>query len=134
MIVIDTSVLVYAVGEDHPLRDPARRVMTSLRDGRIQARTSAEVIQEFAHVRARRRDRADARTLASAALVLLRPLISIEEKHVEAGLELWENIPELGSFDAILAAAAIDLSAELISADKAFGHVPMLDWVNLASV
>lgn len=134
MIVIDTSVLVYAVGDHHPLRDPARRVMTALRDGRIRARTSAEVIQEFAHVRARRRDRSDAHTLASAALVLLRPLISIEEKHVEAGLELWENIPELGSFDAILAAAAIDFSAELISADKAFGHVPMLDWVNLASV
>ena len=134
MILIDTSVLVYAVGEDHPLRDPARRVITAVRNNHLQARTTAEVIQEFAHVRARRRDKADARRVALAAVELFRPLVSVNEDHVIAGLELWQATPQLGSFDAILAAVALDFSAELISADKAFGQVPMLDWVDLASV
>ncbi|HSH62137.1 MAG TPA: type II toxin-antitoxin system VapC family toxin [Acidimicrobiales bacterium] len=55
MIVLDTSVLVYAIGVAHPLRDPCRRLIDSLRTGRLEATTTVQVIQELVHVRARRR-------------------------------------------------------------------------------
>lgn len=63
MIVLDTTVLVYAKGAEHPLRDPCRDLVAAIADERIAATTTAEVIQEFVHVRARRRDRSDAAAL-----------------------------------------------------------------------
>jgi hypothetical protein len=53
MIVLDTTVLVYAKGADHPLRDPCRSLIAAVADGAIQATTSIEVIQEAARWRIR---------------------------------------------------------------------------------
>lgn len=124
MIVLDTTVLVYAKGLDHPLREPCRDLVRAVEAGRLVATTTAEVIQEFAHVRARRRDRKDAAALAQAYVDLFAPLLLIEEAHVRAGLRIFEAHPDLGSFDAVLAAAAIEAGADaLVSADHAFARV-----------
>ena len=64
MILLDTTVLSYAVGADHPLREPCRRLLRAHGNGHIEATTTIEVIQEFVHVRARRRSRPDAVALA----------------------------------------------------------------------
>lgn len=45
MIVLDTTVLVYAKGAEHPLRDPCRDLVAAIADERIAATTTAEVIQ-----------------------------------------------------------------------------------------
>lgn len=54
MIVLDTTVLVYATGSGYPLREPGRRLVDAVANGVLTARTTVEVIQEFMHVRARR--------------------------------------------------------------------------------
>jgi predicted nucleic acid-binding protein len=54
MIVLDTTVLVYAVGADHSLRRPCRDLVEAIAERRIEATTTVEVIQEFVHVRGRR--------------------------------------------------------------------------------
>lgn len=124
MIVLDTTILVYAKGANHPLRNPCRELLRAIELGSLTATTSADAIQEFAHVRARRRDRADAADLARAYVDLLAPLLPIEEEHLRAGLRLFELHSELGSFDAVLASAAIGADAEaLVSADRAFSVV-----------
>ena len=33
MILLDTNVLVYALGKPHPLREPSRRLMEAVSDG-----------------------------------------------------------------------------------------------------
>lgn len=49
MIFVDTNVVMYAVGREHPLRDDARDVFRSaLADGAVLV-TSAEVLQELLH-------------------------------------------------------------------------------------
>ena len=128
MIVLDTSVLVYAVGVDHPLRDACRRLVELVLDGSLVARTTTEVIQEFAHVRSRRRDRHDASALAYEFASLLQPLIVIDELDLRRGLELFEEHSQLGSFDCVLAAATMRRGADtLVSADRAFGEVAGLN-------
>jgi hypothetical protein len=42
VIVLDTTVLVYAVGDDHELREPAPAIVEAVEDGRIQAGTTVE--------------------------------------------------------------------------------------------
>lgn len=134
MIVVDTTVLVYAVGGEHPLRRPARALVEAIGAGRVQATTSVEVIQELAHVRARRRGRKDAVAVARAFGALLAPLLDVGERDLERGLRLFERHHELGALDGVLAAAAIERGAEaLVSADRAFGSVRQLPFVELGS-
>lgn len=127
MIVVDTTVLVYAKGIDHPLRDPCRQLIAAVERGRLAATTTVEVVQEFTHVRARRRDREDAAELARAYADLLSPLLVVEETDLSDGLSLFERHAGLGCFDAVLAAAARSAgAAALVSADAAFSEVPGL--------
>jgi predicted nucleic acid-binding protein len=123
VIVLDTTVLVYAKGADHPLRDSCRRLIAAIADRQIEATTTVEVIQEFVHVRARRRDRTDAATLGSDYAELLSPLLTVTAEHLRRGLSLFEQAKHLGAFDAVLAAAAMDgVASALISADTAFAE------------
>ena len=125
MIVLDTSVLVYAVGDEHPLRTPSRRLVETVAAGRIRATTTVEVIQEFAHVRAQRRPRADAAMVARRFADLLSPLLSIVPTDLDKGLELFQKHERLGAFDALLASAALRTGADgLVSGDAAFEEVP----------
>lgn len=130
MIVLDTTVLVHAVGTEHRFREPCRRLVAAVENAEVTATTSVEVIQEFAHVRALRRDRADASSLARDIADLLAPLLVVEEPDLREGLRLFERLPRLGSFDAALAAAARSVDADaLVSADAAFADVPRLPHV-----
>jgi predicted nucleic acid-binding protein len=125
LILLDTTVLVYAVGGEHPLRDPCREVVRDIGAGRLAATTTVEVIQEFAHVRARRTGRADARTLALRFADLLSPLVHPGEADLARGLELFERYEALGAFDAVLAAVVLerDHLVGLMSADRGFTSV-----------
>lgn len=127
MIVLDTTVLVYAKGSEHPLRGPCRELIAAVADGAVGATTSVEAIQEFVHVRARRRGREDAAALGRDYAELLAPLLAVEREHLERGLALFERVESLGAFDAVLAAAAIGAGAtSLVSADSGFADVPGL--------
>ncbi len=130
MIVLDTTVLVYAKGRAHPLRDSCRDLIGAVADERLQATTTAEVIQEFVHVRARRRDRHDAATLGRDYAELLSPLLQITREDLARGLLLFEQTYRLGAFDAVLAASAAAAEATaLVSADAAFTELPELPHV-----
>lgn len=124
MIVVDTTVLVYAVGAGHPLKEPCRELISSRIDSLT---TTAGVIQEFVHVRSRRRSRSDAVALATAYLRLFSPLLDVAEHAVPEALELLEKHPDLGAFDALLAAAARMATCEaLVTADRSFSAIPGL--------
>jgi predicted nucleic acid-binding protein len=131
VIVVDTTVLVYAVGKPHPLREPCERLLEAVAAGRVAATTSAGVIQEFAHVRARRIDRSNAAVYAGRYAELLAPLLPVREEEVEPALRLFELHSALDAFDAFLVAAALahDASA-LVSADQAFAAVAEVRFVH----
>ncbi len=129
MIVLDTTVLVYAKGAEHPLRDPCRRLIDAIARGEIEATSTIEVIQEFVHVRAQRRGRADAVALGGDYADLLAPPLTVDEERLRRGLALFEHNERLGAFDAVLAATAIDIDATLVSADAAFADVQGLTHV-----
>jgi uncharacterized protein len=130
MIVVDTTVLVYATGVAHPLRDPCQRLVQAVAAGIVAATTTPEVVQEFVHVRARRRGRRDAAELGSAYADLLAPLLPVTAEQLREGLRIYQRADRLGAFDAVLAATALDIGADtLVSADRAFGSVPRLPFV-----
>jgi predicted nucleic acid-binding protein len=121
LIVLDTTILSYAVGSDHHLREPARRLVEAIGERRLAATTSVDVIQEFAHMYSRRRSHRLAAKYARGYATLLAPLLSPTESTLTAGLGLFERHAELDAFDAVLAAAAMEAGAEaFVSADHGF--------------
>jgi predicted nucleic acid-binding protein len=133
LILLDTTVLVYAVGGDHPLQAPCRAAIQLLGDGRVRATTTVQVIQEFAYIRARRRSRSDAVTLALNYATVLGPLTQPELGDIEEGLLAFRASVTLGPFDAVLAATARRRGWSLASADQAFGSVEGLTHLDPAS-
>ncbi|MDQ3105783.1 MAG: type II toxin-antitoxin system VapC family toxin [Actinomycetota bacterium] len=130
MIVLDTTVLVYATGSEHELRAPCRRLVRAVTDGTVRATTTVEVIQEYVHVRARRGSRSDAVEAGLRFGDLLAPLLLVGSGTLREGLSLFGFSRRLGSFDAILAAAALASGADaLVSGDAAFAEVPGLTHV-----
>ena len=123
MIVVDTTVLVYAVGDDHPLREPCRALVEAVNGGDVSATTTVEAIQEFCDVRSRRRSRADAATLARSYAELFSPLLAVDADDLVDGLELFAKTDSLGAFDAVIAATARRRADGLVSADAAFSTV-----------
>lgn len=130
MIVLDTTVLVYAKGAEHPLRDPCRELISLIAAGAVDATTTVEVIQEFAHVRARRRGRADAAALAADYAQLLAPLLPVTADDLRHGLGIFERNERLGAFDAVLVAVAARHATTLVSADAAFAEAPGITHVH----
>ena len=131
MIVLDTSVLVYAVGSEHRLRGAAQGLVAAVAEGHVRATTTVEVVQELVHVRARRQGRRDAVAVGREYATLLAPLLVTEPGDLEQGLGLFLRYERLGAFDAVLAAAALAADAQLVSADRAFADVDGLRFVPL---
>lgn len=124
MIVVDANVLAYATGDDHPLREPSRRAIAAVAARRLDATTTAEVIQEFVHVRARRHGRTGAARLGLHYATLFAPLLPVGAEALEAALRMYDRHERLGAFDALLAAAAIQAKATaLVSADEDFSGI-----------
>ena len=130
MILLDTTCLVYAVGDDHERRGSARALLDAALRGTITARTTSQVIMEFAHVRGRRRDRTDAVTLARDFGDLLSPLEPTTAADVATALTLWQDNRQIGSFDALLLAVAVRTGAEAVVSEDAglarVGVVPVM--------
>jgi uncharacterized protein len=133
VILLDTTVLSYAVGDDHPLRVPCQRLLHAHALGTLACTTTVEVIQEFVHVRAKRRPRTEAVARALDYMEALSPSPT-EDDDLRLGLQLFERHPALGGFDAVLAAVALNHGAEaLISADRGFAGVSGLVWIDPAA-
>lgn len=126
MIVVDTTVLVYATGAEHPLRQPCRDVLAAIAAGDVAATTSVEVLQEFVHIRSRRLPRGEAVSQATDLATGLMPLLQPNERDLDRGIrELYVQHPRIGAFGAVLAAAVMNrphLSA-LVSADRGFADI-----------
>lgn len=133
MLVVDTSVLVYATGTDHPLRDSAIRLLRDVTARRTQATTTPEVLQEYAHVRGKRLDRPSTLAQAERLAGLLAPLTVVGHEDVLAALRLWSNTPGIGAFDAVLSSIALARDWSVVSSDRGFGGVAGLNWVDLAA-
>lgn len=134
MIVVDTPVLAYSLGGDHPLKTPSARLIEAVAAGSLEATTTVEVIQEFAHIHGRRRPRAEVASHARDFAELFSPLLLVDREQLERGLALFARHPELGAFDAVLSAAALAADAQgFVSADRGFAAVARLPFVELGS-
>jgi len=115
---VDTNVFVYAVGRDHPLREPARRLLRDRLRRRVSMATSAEVLQELLHayLPVGRLDTLDAALRLVTDLTTIWP---IDDADVLAARDLATSQPGLGARDLLHLAVCRRYGAdELLSFDR----------------
>ncbi len=126
-VLLDPSVLVYALGGPGPNFEPCRRVLTLAGDGAIELHAPVDLVREVLHHRARRlEDRGQA---AAEALIvtLLCVLYPIEPQEVCTAIELFGSHPTLSSRGSFFVAFARRHSlAEIVSVDSGFDGLPGL--------
>ena len=99
MIFVDTNVFVYAVGREHPRREPARAFFVDANRNQVPLYTSAEVLQELLHVYlppGRYDELDEAMSLASRTMT---EVWALEEADVELARQLERLHPALAARD-----------------------------------
>jgi hypothetical protein len=136
-VFIDTAVLMYAAGAEHPLRAPCRAIVRAIGAGAIAAVTSTEVIHEILHRYAAIGRRREGAALATATLDLFAPVVPISHALMRRVPVLLERYPALSARDAIHVATCLHEGiVEIVSPDRAFDAVAGLrrvDPVELAA-
>ncbi len=127
----DTAIFVYAMGRDHPYRDPCREILSLAGEEALLGEASADLLQELAHQRFRRTgDRGEAAEAARtvAALCRLHPL---EPDDAIRGIGLFRSNPRLDARDAVFAAVALNRGIDAILAtDRAFDGIAGLERID----
>ena len=123
-VFIDTAVVMYAAGGDHPLRDPCRRIIDRISDGSLDAVTSAEVIQEILH-----RFLSIGRPESGATLIertqdLMAPVLPITHALMRRVPLLAGRYPSLAARDVVHIATCVHEGiGEIITPDRGFDQV-----------
>jgi predicted nucleic acid-binding protein len=123
-VFVDTAIVMYAGGGEHPLRDPSRKVLGLIADGDLDGVISVEVIQEILHrfISIRRPDAGQAQ--ATEALDVFAPVLPITHALMRRVPELAQKYPRLSARDLVHVATCIHEGiTEVISPDRAFDQV-----------
>jgi predicted nucleic acid-binding protein len=131
--LFDTGVFIYALGGDHPYREPCRRLLREVRSGRLANEASVELIHEFTYVRLRQvSSRAEA---VQAAFEIMHSfsLHTVEFRDMERANDLWCEHERLDMRDAIFAAQALNRGIDaILSPDRGFDGIDGLQRIDPA--
>jgi uncharacterized protein len=129
----DTSIFIYALGIEHPYRDPCREVVRRAANGELRGEASTGLLQELAHQRMRRTGNRQAAAKAARNVAGLAWWHPVEPNDVHRGLDLFESHTDLGARDSVFAAVALNRGIDAILAtDRAFDEVPGLERIDPA--
>ncbi|HWP64123.1 MAG TPA: type II toxin-antitoxin system VapC family toxin [Candidatus Binatia bacterium] len=134
-VFIDTAIVMYAAGTDHPLRAPCRAIVRAIGDGRLDAVTNSEVVQEILHRYGAIGRRQEGIALAAATLDLFAPVLPVTHALVRRVPALMEHYPALSARDAIHVATCLHEGiGEIVSPDRAFDGIPGLRRIDPAAM
>jgi uncharacterized protein len=120
----DTSIFVYALGREHPYREPCREIVRRAAAADLQGEASVDLLQELTHQRARRTGNRLDTAKAARNIAKLAWWHPVEPNDVQRGLDLFESHDRLDARDAVFAALAINRGIDaILSTDRAFEEI-----------
>jgi predicted nucleic acid-binding protein len=120
----DTSIFIYAIGKEHPYREPCREIIRRAAAGDLQGEASSDLLQEFLHQRVRRTGDRHGSAEATRNVAKLAWWHPVEPNDIQRGIDLFETHPNLNARDAVFAALAINRGIDTILAtDRAFDGI-----------
>jgi hypothetical protein len=125
MILIDANVFMYAAGAPHPCKQPSVRFLTLVAEGKIDAATNAEVLQEILHRYRAIHRWEQGRSVYDLARELCPRVLPVDAAVMDRARALMDRQPALIARDAVHAAVfdLVDARA-LCSYDRDFDSIP----------
>jgi predicted nucleic acid-binding protein len=131
---VDTAVIMYAVGSDHPLKAPCQRVLARVAEGDLDAVISVEVVQEIIHRFLAVQRPALGASIAGDTLDLFAPVLPITHATMRRVPELVGRFPALAARDLIHVATCLQEGiSRIISPDRGFDAVSEIKRVDPAT-
>ena len=131
LVLLDAAVFIYAVGGEHPLREPCREVLNRGSAGGIVLSASVEAIQEFVHHRLRRTDDRQRAAREGAAAIDGCTIFDFTEEVLRRSLSLIRDHQNIRGRDAVHAATALAYGIDtIVSPDRAFDGITGLTRVD----
>jgi predicted nucleic acid-binding protein len=126
-IFLDSNIFLYAIGTEHPEKQPCRKLLELVAGGKLEAVTNSEVLQEILYVRLRRGDRSEALAAVRNARDMMEAILPVTGEDVLAACDLLGRHPALDSRDAVHAAVAMrNRISTIASVDRDFDAIPGL--------
>ena len=124
MRLIDTNIIVYAVGSVHPLKEASERILSDIAAGTLAANLDVETLQEVLHLYSSRGERRKGFRTIEHLLILFPNSFPIAREEIERARDLMMKHSFLGARDAIHAAVVQTHDLEgIITADKVFDRI-----------
>lgn len=123
-VLLDSAVVIYAIGRDHPVRAACRRVIELAASNELDTYVSTEMVQEVVHHRLRKTGNHFLAVADGRDLLEICSLLPFDRQVLELSLDLVERTSIRGR-DAVHAATAIAYGIDrIVSPDLAFDDVP----------
>lgn len=124
---VDTAVIMYAGGADHPLRAPCQALLARAAAGDLDAVTSVEVVQEILHRFGTPDHRDVGAAMARHTLDLFSPLLVLTEATMRRMPGLFTAYPQLAARDLVHVATCLEAGIQtIVSPDRGFDAVDEL--------
>ena len=119
MKLIDTNIIMYAVGRDHAFKKPCRDILQKITYGEIEANIDVETLQELLYVYSSRGEKKKGLDVVEDILILFPHPLAIRKTEIEKAKDLMRKHAALTPRDAVHCAVAITCNLEgIISTDK----------------
>lgn len=132
MILVDSNVLMYAGGAEHPNKRPALAFLKRCASGELEAAVDAEVLQEIMH-RYRALNRwPEGRAVYELARELFPEVLAVTGQVMDEAKKLADYDPALSARDAVHAAVVVTYRLEgICTFDPDFDRIPQCPRVGL---
>lgn len=125
MRLLDTNIVIYALGRPHPYKESCARLFREIAQGVSGYMIDTELLQEVLHVYTLRAERRQAFLVFDNLLRLFADPIPIGRSEMVAARRLLELNPILSPRDAIHAAVVQTHGMEgIVTTDKAIAQIP----------
>jgi predicted nucleic acid-binding protein len=125
---IDTNILMYAVGSDHPLKQRCLAIVEGICAERIAAVTDTEVFQEIAYRYWRQNKWAVAQDILSKYESIFTEIFSIQRQLLSLYYSLLATYHPISPRDAIhLAVMQYNHVTRIYTADQVFAKIPFIE-------
>jgi predicted nucleic acid-binding protein len=132
-VFIDSNIPMYVAGRDHPLREPARRLLESVRSGRVEGCTSTEVLQEILYRYSGLKRLDLARDVYDLFVQICPTVLAVTLADTDRAKQLLVDMPGVGARDAIHVAVMLNNDVRQIATfDRGFDRFSDVERLTLS--
>ena len=124
MILLDTNILMYSAGAEHPNKGPALQVLRKVAAGDMDATMDAEVLQEVIHRYRTLKRWPDGKKVFELARKLFPEVLAITGEVMDHAKRLADRDPDISARDAVHAAVVAVYKLDgICTFDADFDHI-----------